>query len=171
MKQFKMKALLAGVLAFLSSSGTVLGGTLYSQRTYDASLLLKAAALVGATADGSLILDVGNGCLEADVVVDVTACELATDESYEIVIQGSPDAAFGTAGNIVALGSLTIMHSGAARATAMGQGAVDTGVGRHLFGIRNEKNGVTYRYLRLRTIVVGTIASGINYSAWLAKDD
>lgn len=154
---------------YLQDAGLITGLNLYSQKTYDDALKLKAAALVAATADGTLILDVGNGLLEADVVVDVTAIEAATDESYEIVIQGSPDANFGTAGNIVALGSLTLGHSGSARAIALGQGTVDA-VGRYVFGIRNEKNGTTYRYLRLRTIVVGTIASGINYSAFLAKD-
>ena len=141
---------------------------LYSQRTYDAALLLKAAGLVASSADGSLILDVGAGLVCADLVMDVTAIETAsTDESYEIVLEGSPDAAFGTAGNIVALNRRVVGH---ASATAMAPAGATSTVGRYLDCVRNELNGTTYRYLRLRTIVAGTIATGINYSAFLAKD-
>ena len=50
----------AGLIAFLN---------LYSQFTFDAALLLKAAALVGATANGTLILDLGNGVVDGFVVV------------------------------------------------------------------------------------------------------
>lgn len=166
-----LKHLLLGLFAYLSFLGTALAANLYSQRTYDASLLLKAAALVAATANGTLILDVGNGLLEADLIIDATAVEVdTTDESYEIIVQGSPDATFGTAANIVSLGSIVIAHPSSVRAVSQGQGSATVdGVGRYLMPVRNEKNGVTYRYLRIRTVVVGTIATGINYSAWLAK--
>src|SRR3990172_8839775 len=42
---------------YLQQAGLLLGASVYSQYTYDADLLLKAAAAVGATADGTLILD------------------------------------------------------------------------------------------------------------------
>jgi len=146
---------------------------LYSQRTYDAALLLKAAGLVAATANGSLILDVGAGLVDADLVVDVTALEVdSNDESYEIIVQGSSDATFGTAANIASLGSITMGDKASTRlAAGVFQVGTDDVIGRYLMPVRNERNGTTYRYLRIKTIVAGTIATGINYSAWLAKDD
>jgi hypothetical protein len=87
------------------------------------TVLLKAAALVAATANGTLILDLGNGVVEGEVIIDVTAIEVdTTDESYEIIVQGSPDATFATAGNIVALGSIVIGHASSVRLTSQGQG-------------------------------------------------
>lgn len=154
---------------YLRKAGLICGLNLYSQYTYDASLLMKAAALVAATANGSLILDVGTGLLDAELVIDVTALETDTgDESYEIIVQGSPDAAFGTAGNIKSLASITIGDSGSTRGTLIGNGA-DDAVGRFVLPFRNERNGTTFQYIRVRTVVVGTIATGINYSAFVAK--
>lgn len=142
---------------------------LYSQRTYDNATLLKAAGLVAASADESVILNVGNGMLDCDLVIDVSAIEIGSnDESYVVVLEGSPDAAFGTAANIVALARLTV---GAAGAAALAPGGTSSTVGRYLVPFRNEQNGTTLPYLRIRTIVAGTIATGINYIAWLAKDD
>jgi hypothetical protein len=161
---------------YMARSGLIAYVNLYSQRTYDAALLLKAAALVGASANGTLILDVGGGGLtpgmiDADLVVDVTALEIdSSDESYDISVQGSPDATFATAGNIVTLGGVTVGHSSSTRLTLLLQGTNDV-PGRFIVPIRNEKNGTTYRYLRIRTVVVGTVATGINYTAWLAKDE
>lgn len=142
---------------------------LYSQHTYDASLLLKAAALVAASADGSLILDVGTGLFEADMIVDVTALEIdSNDESYTVVLEGSPDAAFGTAANIIPLAMIVIGDHASTAGALCAMGA-DDAVGRYTVPCRNERNGTTYRYLRIRTVVAGTIATGINFMAWLAK--
>lgn len=164
-----LKLLLAGIVAFLGNVGTLLFANLYSQRTYDASLLLKAAALVAASADGSLVLDVGNGLVDADLVLDVTALEVdSSDESYTIILEGSPDATFGTAANIASLARITLGHHSAAGNAP--QGFEDL-PGRYLVPCRNEKGGTTFRYLRIRTVVAGTIATGINYTAWLAKDE
>lgn len=159
----------AGMEKHINESGVAPAmANLYSQRTYDAAMLLKAAALVAATADGTLILDVGNGLLDADLVIDATAIEVdSSDETYHIVLEGSPDALFGTAGNIVALARLVL---GYGAATAKASDGVTDVAGRFVVPFRNEKNGTTYRYLRIRTIVAGTIATGINYSAWVAKD-
>lgn len=142
-----------------------------SQRTYDAALLLKAAGLVAATGNGSLILDVGAGLVDADLVLDVTALEVdSNNESYEIIVQGSSDADFGTAANIVPLASMTLGDHASTRLGVMTLGADDT-TGRYIVPVRNERNGTTYRYLRLTYVVVGTIATGINFTAWLAKDE
>jgi hypothetical protein len=144
----------------------------YSQYTYDANLLLKAAALVAATANGTLELDVGDGLLDAKCVIDATAVEIDTsDESYEIIVQGSTVAGFGTASAIVPLASITIGDKASTRGAAgvIGIGTDDV-AGRFVLPFRNERNGTLYRYLRIRTVVVGTIGTGINYSAFVAKD-
>lgn len=164
-KRVRLDALLvrAGLLACMAN--------LYSQFTYDAELLLKAAGLIGATADSTLILDVGNGLICSCLVIDVTALEVdSNNESYEVILQGSSDAAFGTPANIAPLASMTFGDHAATRNAVLTMGADDT-VGRYVVPFRNERNGTTYRYLRLTNVVVGTIGSGgINYSAFVAKD-
>src|SRR5207244_6477898 len=101
---------------------------LHSQAIYDNSLLLKAAALVASSADGSLIVDAGAGLVDCDMVIDVSAIETdSSDESYAIILEGSPDAAFGTAGNIVALSRTILGHSSA---TAMAPTGATSTVGR-----------------------------------------
>ena len=46
---------------------------LYSQRTYDHSMLLKAAGLLASTTTETTILDLGQGLFEGDLVLDDTA--------------------------------------------------------------------------------------------------
>lgn len=157
---------------YMGASGMVMQLNLYSQYTYDAELLLKAAALVAATADGTLELNVGAGLLCGHMVIDATAIEIdSNDESYEIILQGSTVAGFGTAAAIAALTSITV---GDKASTRLAAGVLATGTddvpGRFVVPFRNESNGTIYPYLRIKTIVAGTIATGINYSAWLAKD-
>lgn len=139
-----------------------------SYRNYpvDDDLLLKASAAVTSSAAGSLILDVGDGLIDpATVVVDVSAMDIVSnDEQYDIVLQGSPDAAFGTAGNIVELGSITLGCKEAKRT----DGDADDTTGRFIFHVRNERNGTVYRYLRIYTVVAGTTPT-ITYKAWLSK--
>jgi hypothetical protein len=165
-----LKHCLLGIASYLATMGLVLRANLYSQRTFDANLVLKAAGLVAASADGTIILDTGGlGLLDVDLIIDATAVEIdSSDESYTIILEGSPDATFGTAANIAALARIVIGHHSA---TAMAPQGFDDVPGRFMVPCRNERNGVTYRYLRIRTVVAGTIATGINYTAWLAKDD
>src|SRR5437868_11509228 len=73
--------------------------------SFDALLQFKDAGLVAADGAATVssvakIVDVGAGLFEADMVLDVTALEVATgDERYEIQVQGSnsPSFAFGIA--------------------------------------------------------------------------
>lgn len=133
----------------------------YSRRTYDHATLLKAAGLVAASAAGSVILDLGNGLMAADMVIDITALEVATgDEIYTISLEGS-NVADMTSGS-VELAKQTFGNNPA-------PADADTAVGRHILPIRNELNGVLYRYVRVYTTVAGTIATGINYTAFLTK--
>lgn len=133
----------------------------YSQKTYDNALLLKAAGLVATSAAGSVILDLGDGFMDADLVIDITALEVADgNEIYTISLEGSSVAAM-TSGS-VELAKATFGNNPA-------PADADTAVGRHVLPIRNELNGTLYRYVRVYTTVAGTIATGINYSAFLAK--
>jgi hypothetical protein len=134
-------------------------GKLHSQYTYDNNLLLKAAGLIAASADVATILDLGAGFFEADVVVDVSAIELdSANEIYDIIVLGSNSPTF--ASGIVQLGRQTL-----GKATAPVD--TNTGVGRFPIPFRNELNGTQYRYVRLRTVVAGTVVTGINYSAFI----
>lgn len=133
----------------------------YTSKTFDNATLLKAAGLVAATAAGAVILDLGNGHMEADLVIDVTAMETATgDEIYTVSLEGSNVAAM-TSGS-VELAKVTLGNNPA-------PADADTTTGRTVVSVRNELGGVLYRYVRLHTTVAGTIATGINYTAFLAK--
>ncbi|MFA7308196.1 MAG: hypothetical protein WC026_16160 [Hyphomicrobium sp.] len=133
----------------------------YSMKTYDHATLLKEAGLVAASAAGSIILDLGNGFMEADLIIDISALEVAGgDEIYTISLEGSAVAAM-TSGS-VELAKATFGNNPA-------PADADTAVGRHMVPITNELNGTLYRYVRLYTTVAGVIATGINYSAFLAK--
>lgn len=68
--------------------------------SYDADLVLKDTGLVAASAAATVssaakIIDLGEGGVECDVVLDVSACEVASeDEGYRIAVQVSSDALF-----------------------------------------------------------------------------
>lgn len=68
--------------------------------SYDADLVLKDTGLVAASAAATVssaakIIDLGEGGVECDVVIDVSACEVASeDEGYRIAVQVSSDALF-----------------------------------------------------------------------------
>ncbi len=135
---------------------------LYNQFTYDNALALKAAGLVAASADGS-ILDVGAGFVKGYLVFDVSAIEVASaDERYTISLEGSNVAAM-TSGSVClakkVFGNLVVPMDGALSAA-----------GRYVVPFTNEEAGTTYRYLRLSTLVAGTIATGINFACFIAKD-
>lgn len=138
--------------------------------TVDVSQQLKDAGAVTASGAAQVggsgqILDMGEGNLEGNVAIDVSALKIsANDESYDLVLQGSPDADFATAGNIVELGAL---HLGAKETKRTDSDKDDT-VGRHWMPFRNERLGTAYRYLRLYHVIGGTSPS-IDYTAYLAK--
>ncbi|MEN6306674.1 MAG: hypothetical protein ABFD91_02870 [Anaerohalosphaeraceae bacterium] len=139
--------------------------------TFDAGLELKDAGLVAASAAAQVnsaarVLDLGSGLVEGDIVLDVSALEIASkDEVYDIIAQLSPDADFGTAGNIVERCALNLSAKEVKRSDC----DKDDTIGRHILPFNNEHKDMLYRYARLYTVVAGTIATGINYSAFLAK--
>lgn len=135
--------------------------SLYSQKTYDHATLLKAAGLVAATAAGSVILDLGDGYMEADLIIDISALEVATgDEIYTVSLEGS---------SVAAMTSASVTLASAVYGNNPAPADADTAVGRHMVPVTNELNGTLYRYVRIHTTVAGTIATGINYTAFLAK--
>ena len=144
------------------------------QYTFDALLQLKDAGLLAADGEWQVggvdrILDVGTGLFQADCVIDVTAMEIASgDESYTFVIQGSNSASF--ASGIATLAEYTVGDASTI-GTAQGTSGVDAddAPGRFVFGVRNEKNGTYYQYLRGWLSVAGAIATGINFQAYLSK--
>lgn len=135
---------------------------------YDENLELKDAGLVAAdaagTVDGSAkILDLGAAAMaRGDVILDVSAIEIAdNDEAYRISLQGSSKSDF--ADTFEELASIEL------GAKEVLTGDQDSTTGRYVLPFRNERNGTSYRYLRLYTEVVGTVGTGINYSAWIGK--
>lgn len=134
----------------------------YSQFTFDSDLELKAAGLLAASADGD-ILDLGAGLVDAYLVIDMSACEVATgNEIYTVSLEGSTVAAMTSTSVCLAkkvFGNLVVPMDAALSAS-----------GRYVVPFRNEEGGTLYRYVRLSTLIAGTIATGINFSAFIAKD-
>lgn len=136
-------------------------GNINSQYTYDNALALKAAGLLATTTTGSTILDLGDGLVEGHLVLDVSAVEVADGtEIYLICLEGS---------NVDGMGSGSVTLAQIEMGNASAPADADTGTGRFVVPFRNEQNGTNYRYVRLYTEIAGTIATGINYSAFIAK--
>ena len=136
---------------------------IYSQFTYDDALSLKDSGAVTTTTTESTILDLGAGLVDGYLVLDVSACEVAsTDEIYNVILEGSNVAAMSS-------GSVSLARIMMGNVTAPAD--ADTATGRFVVPFRNEQNGTTYRYVRLYTGVAGTIdTTGLTYSAFIAKD-
>lgn len=140
--------------------------TVDTQYTLDDDLRMKASAAVTASAASSDILDLGeDSFVSGDVVIDVTAIDIAgTDEIYTIVVQGSPDAAFGTAANVHELCQINL----GAKQTKITDSDKDDVIGRYVLPMRNRAYDTVFRYVRLYTVCVGATKS-ITYSAYLCK--
>ena len=138
--------------------------------TQDIELIAKDAGLVAADAawqvdSSAKIIDLGSATanFSAVAVIDVDAVEIASnDEFYRLIIQGSSSATF--ASDIQNLAELTL---GATEARP--GGAIDSIIGRHEILFTNWMAGENYRYLRGYTDVGGTIATGINFTAFFAR--
>lgn len=142
--------------------------TAHRSYVFDTNLEAKDAGLVASSAAATVdsaakILDLGSGLFEATLVVDATAIEVDTgNEKYEIEWQLSSDSDFGTAGNVRCAAVLKLGDS-----SVNGSGA-DSAAGRYTLRVSNEFADTIYRYGRVYTRIAGTIATGINYSAYLA---
>jgi len=129
----------------------------------DDSLSLKVSASVTASAAGTLIRDLQDAESTGVVLIDVTALEIASNnEIYNIVVQYSPDAAFGTAGNIQDGPQLSLSAKEVKTTTS----DKDDTIGRYELLTTNVYAGTVYRYMRIYTVVAGTIdTTGITYAA------
>ena len=135
--------------------------------TYDSATLLKDAGVIGASAAATVggsakAIYVGPAFVEGVAIADITAIETDTgNEIYTLVMQGSADEAFTAP---VQLASYAPGHT-----SVIPGGGATTTVGRHFVRFSNEQDGVIYPWLRIYTVVAGTIAGGggINYSCWI----
>lgn len=136
--------------------------------TFDASLLFKDAGLIAADAaaqvDGAnKIVDVGEAYFIGVMVIDVTAVEIASnDELYRLIVQGSDSATFASG-----IQNLAILELGATE-VRLG-GAQDSVIGRYILPFVNEAAGEVMRYLRVYVDVNGTIATGVNFTAFASR--
>lgn len=135
--------------------------------TFDSDLEFKDAGLVAASAAAQVdsaakIVDLGTGLFRADMVIDVSAIEIASnDELYTISFQVSSSATFASA-----IAEICTLNLGANEVLT---GDIDSTATRYVLPVHNEYLGTVYRYARLYTTVAGTIATGINYIAFAAK--
>lgn len=141
--------------------------TKQSQRTLDELLKLKDAGLVASTANAQVggsdqILDMGSAIFKGEVLHDISAIEIASgDEVYKLVVQGSNSPTF-------ASGIVDLCHLEVGDASARGTGATrDSTPGRYIVPMTNVLNDEAYQYIRLRTVVSGTVATGINAESYL----
>jgi len=147
--------------------------------TLDTALQLKDAGLVAADAaaqvggaDQYIDLGAANAYARFAVVIDWTACEVAsTDEVYDVQVQGSTATSFSTK---------YILASKKFGDSSVTLQPVDTPPsGRTVIFCDNVAHTsatdgnsiIATRYIRLYTDVAGTIATGFNYSAWLVPLD
>ena len=138
--------------------------------TFDANLEFKDAGLIAADAAAQVdaaakVVDLGTGYWKGAMVIDVSAIEIASnDERYEIILQLSDSSTFASGivqGASLSLGALEVLIGA----------DTDSTVGRYVMPFHNEGvDGDTFRYARLYTNVSGTIATGINYTAYAACD-
>lgn len=139
-------------------------------RTYpfDAELVLKDAGLIAASAAATvggdaMIFDAGDARLDAMLVINMTAIEIASNtEVYRIILQGSNSPTFASG-----IQNLAGMEFGATEVRAGGAG--DSEVGQYEMPFCNEQDDTRYRYLRLYTQVGGDVATGINYAAHIVE--
>lgn len=137
--------------------------------TFDALLQLKDTGLVAASAAATVssvakIVTVGAGRFDARAIFDITAIEVDTgNELYSLEIQGSTSSTFATVGAVLAE-----LQVGDSSVTVE---AVDSATGRYELPFQNVQNNVYYPYIRLYIRVAGTIATGINLTAFIAKNN
>jgi hypothetical protein len=128
----------------------------------DSAMVLQAAGTTNTTSgNGSLVVDLGSGYQEVEVIFDVTAVAVGTGEFITYSIQGSNDTAFGALVTY-RLGTITFGDT-----ASIGQ-PVDTCPGtRHVVHINNvvhpsasvASQQETVRYMRISWVRGGAAGS------------
>jgi len=136
-------------------------------KTYDHALLLHDGAVVNASVAGNVagtdrILDIGLGHVYGDIVVDVSAMDVAdNDEMITIGVQISDSATFASDFWEVAslsIGDEAVIHGDVAMAT-----------GRYIIPFNNMiSDGTTKKYLRIYFTEAGTVTT-FDCIAYLTK--
>ena len=135
---------------------------------FDSNIQLKDAGLVASSAAGQVdsenqVVNLGEGRVDGFMVIDVSALEIASNnELYKIKLQGChrEDFAHGYE-------DLAILELGAKEVLG---GQNDSAIGRYVVPFCNVKGAYLWPYVRVYCTVSGSIASGINYSAWLTSN-
>lgn len=124
---------------------------------------LVASNLAGTVAGQARVVNLGRELVEGKLVIDVSALEIDSDnELYRIKLQGSAAHDFSST-----LEDLAILELGAKEVLG---GDQDSQPGRYVVPFANAKGLYIWPYVRLYTEVSGSIASGINFSAFLARE-
>lgn len=140
-------------------------------KIFDTLLELKDAGLVASSAAAEVdssarVVTLGSGKLNGELILDVTAVEVASgDELYTVIAEFSDSSDFSSG---VVPGVMQYLGDAAA---IPGGGDTDMGVGRYAIPFTNVIGGTHYKYMRLYTVVAGTIATGLNYSAFIGMMD
>ena len=145
--------------------------------TFDTLLNLEDSTTDAAADSGTNVVDLGAAAagdnedgvapVRGDVVIDVSAIEIASnDELYVFTLVGSDSEAFTTGDQEV----LQELRLGATEVLTSGDGDpndVDSDTGRYILPFVNQRNTRVYRYVRLDLDIAGTIATGITWSAFI----
>ncbi len=135
---------------------------------YDPRHELKDAGLVAVSGAGTVdslpkVLNLGPEVVEGKMVIDVSALEIASDnELYRIKLQGSAAHDFSSK-----VEDLAILELGAKEVLG---GDQDSEPGRYVLAFSNAKGLYVWPYVRLYTDVSGSVASGIDFSAYLTRE-
>lgn len=146
-----------------------MGTQIDSNFIVDTSLRLHDGTLIAADGVGSGgILDLGaNSEVAGLIVIDATAVEVANnDEHYTLIFELSSSATF--ASDVHPMQAIGLGNNGIAD-SLLDNASADRGVGRYTLPFNNVVNGTVYRYCRLYVHVVGTIATGVAFTAYITQ--
>jgi len=126
-------------------------------------LTARTAGVAGDTIATTETFTAGTNVFDA-ATLGTTRAGAAGNERYDILLQGSNSASF--ASGIVVLARVAVGIAALVNAGA------NTGTGRIVLPFTNEFMGTLYQYARVYTDVTGAdVASGVNYTARIAKED
>jgi hypothetical protein len=135
---------------------------------FDVAHELKDAGLVASSQAGMVdgqakVVNLGRELVEGKLVIDVSALEIASNnELYRIKLQGSAAHDFSAY-----VEDLAILELGAKEVLG---GDQDSQAGRYVVPFANAKGLYAWPYVRLYTEVSGSVVTGINFSAHLARE-